>query len=185
MLAYVDETGIALTRIQDNAGACLLAQWKNVVIIVWRGTADGPSTRECISFVDGVLREYATFSVIHVIESSAGVPRRDGRDGLLAAERGRRQQRACIGALLPEASIVSTLLGAFARGIRTLAKVDINLIVEQNLDKLVAQVVYLHVRDTGIRITSQELSDAVRQARQRAIQPNRSLLDSRGAGGSV
>jgi hypothetical protein len=119
-------------------------------------------------FTDQLLREYPTFSVVHVIEENAGVPTRAGRDGLVSTARAHQGQLVCVGALLPQAALLATLMRAFVRAVRTLLRGNLHIIIEQDLAELITQMVPLHVQGTGVRITGSELANAIGEARRLA-----------------
>ena len=113
-----------------------MVHWKNVATFVWCARATGPSARAGVEFAGELSREYPQFSVLHVVEESAGLPTPEGREELVAVARRTKQAVACFGLLLPKSGVLATLLRAFVRGVRTVLRVPLEVMIDDDLAEL-------------------------------------------------
>jgi hypothetical protein len=159
---------LQLTRTKGEPGRYLFGQYKNVAIAVWLASADGKATTEMARFTDRIAQEWNAFSIVHVVEASAGLPTREGRDGLVATARSHQAHLASVGALLLQSSMLATLMRAFVRGIRTLVRGGIDIQIEQHAASLAGWMAPRHSERTGVRITVSELGGLIAVARDLA-----------------
>lgn len=110
------------------------------------------------------MGRYEMFSVIHV-SNGAGFPTPEGRDAFVAAARKGQDRAACIGLLLPGAGIVANMVLAFVRGIRTLLRGNLHLIVARDVKTLVRELSPDHTARTGVSISMSELAMAIEEVR--------------------
>jgi hypothetical protein len=158
-----------LDKYELQPGAYAFAHWKNVAILVWCTRADADSARQATGFADQLVAKYRHFSVLHIVEDTAGLPTAEGRDALIAVARKHNQHLACAGLLLPRSSILASLLRAFARTMRTLLRNEIEVLIEQDVLELASSVALVHSGRTGVRVTQQELANAVAHTRKLVV----------------
>ncbi len=161
-------SAVPLTRAQGEPGRYLFAQYDNVAVAVWLTSADGPATQEMANFTDRIVRERNLFSIVHVLESGAGLPTREARDTLVATARAHREHLVSAGALLLQPGMVALLMRAFIRGIRTLVRGSVDIQIEQNAATLANWMAPRHAARTGTRLSASELASLVVDARERA-----------------
>jgi hypothetical protein len=75
---------------------------------------------------------------------------------------------ACFGLLLPKNVVLATLLRSFVRGVRTLLRVPLDVMIHDELTTLASEFAAGHQQKTGVRFTAYELASAVEQARRLA-----------------
>jgi len=103
------------------------------VFSIWLSSADAADMAEMARFSAEVTRSWASYSSVHIIEEGAGIPTKDGPRKCLV-ERARSDAAAAWrarAALLPESSVMATLMRAFVRGVRTLTRGAIDICIEQ------------------------------------------------------
>lgn len=147
-----------------------MGHWRNVGIVSWQSRADAQAAREVVEFVDLLLPKYPMFSVIHVVEESAGLPTPEGRDTLIAPARENRERVACVGVLLPEAQIIATMMTVFVRATRTLLRGAVEIVVEQRVQPLISEVLKTHERRAGERLDAGGLLAAIVEVRRLGAQ---------------
>lgn len=168
MLPTVMPSAVQFTRAQGEPGRYLFAQYENLAVAVWLVSADGAGTKQMASFTDRITREHHRFSIVHVLESGAGLPTREARDTLVATARSHRDHLACAGALLLQPGMVAMLMRAFIRGIRTLVRGEVDIQIEQHAATLAAWMAPRHTARTGVRLSPSELTALIDDARERA-----------------
>lgn len=154
-----------------SEGHYAVGHWRNVAIISWQARADARTAREVVEFVDLLLLRPSMFSVIHVVEESAGLPTPEGRDALIAPARANRERVACVGVLLPEAQIIATMMTVFVRAARTVLRGAVEIVVEQRVQSLVSEVLKTHERRAGERLDAAGLLAAVDEVRRLGTEP--------------
>jgi len=152
------------TRIKANI--CTMAHWQDFAIIAWQSRADGATAREVTEFADLLIEECETFSIVHVVEGSAGLPTPEGRDELVAAAKKNNQHVACVGVLMPESQVIASMLRVFVRGFRTLLRGALGTVVEGDLTTLARKVAEIHGRRTNAAIDAGELESAITSVRR-------------------
>ena len=145
-----------------------MAHWKNLALTVWTERPDGETAKASVSFAETLMPAYPKFSVVHIVEETAGLPTSEGRDELVSGARKNMSNVACVGLLLPELNVVATMLRVFMRGVRTLLRGELKTVVEQDVEALARQVVVLHERYAGVRIAPSDLVAAIGEARRLA-----------------
>jgi hypothetical protein len=156
----------ALANARTRPGICTMAHWKSVAIIAWQARADGQSAKEVGMFVDLLIGQRALFSIIHVVESTAGLPTPEGRDELVKVARKNNKHVACVGVLMPESHVLATMLRVFVRCIHTLMRGALETVVEDDLASLSRKVVSVHARRTAEQLDPHELARAIDGVRQ-------------------
>ena len=139
------------------------------MITVWLARPEGETAKASIGLAEELKKNHAKYSVIHVVEPGAGLPTPEGRDELVAGARRNVGTVVCVGVLLPEGSVLSSMLRVFIRGIRTLLRGEMTTVIELDVDALARQVVEHHARGSGVRLVPRELAAAINEARRRAI----------------
>jgi hypothetical protein len=155
-------------RPQGEPGRYLFYEWKNVAIIVWLGSADAGATRHMTQFTDRIIREWKAFSVIHVIEESAGIPTPEGRSGFVETGRAHKGHLVCAGALLPHTGVLATLMRAFVRGVSTLLRGFVEVQIEQAAGPLASWMAPRHSERTGVQVSALQFEECIAEARKRA-----------------
>lgn len=159
----------AFTRTQVVPGVCAMGQWKSFAIFVWHARADAPSASEAVAFGNQVMNRHPLFTPLHVVEETAGLPTPEGRDALLAPARVNRARTACIGVLLPEATLVAAMMRVFVRAASVILRGEVETVVAPNVAQLVREVLAVHQRRTGERIAAGELAAAIDAVRRIAV----------------
>jgi hypothetical protein len=157
-----------LTKEMARAGACYAVHWKNVALAVWNTRANGETAGLAVDHSNLLKNEYPMFSVIHVVERTAGLPTKEGSERLVQAGRADAHRVAVVGVFLSDAGVFATMMGAFVRSTRMLLGGKLNFVVDHRLDALVAAFVPQHVAGTGVSITPDELAAVITEARKRA-----------------
>ena len=155
-----------LDRCVVHSPACTFAHWKNVAILVWSRSADGPTARAATAFADELLHGNPMFSVIHVIEPGCGLPSPEGREAFLNAARQNRHRVACVGVLQLQSSVLATLMRALVRTVRTIMHGELNTIVEADVKALARELAIDHTTRTGHPISASELVMAIDETRR-------------------
>jgi hypothetical protein len=161
-------------RVQGEPGRYLFAQYQNIAIAVWLASADGDGTRAMARFTDRIMHDCGLFSIIHVLEASAGLPTSEARDTLVTTARAHREHLVSAGALLLQPSMVAMLMRAFVRGIRTLVRGEVAIQIERQASTLTDWMAPRHTQRTGVRVTTSELQALIADARERAETQQRS-----------
>jgi len=157
-----------LSRSEAKKGEYAVAQWKNILFLVWCTRAERDNVRSARTFTEPLRREYARFSVVHVLEDTAGLPSADGRDELVAVIRENAERFACVGALLSESVVMASLLRAFVRGVRTLTRGELEVMIEHDFKVFANAFAPLHSKRSGVRVTATDLIQAIAEARKLA-----------------
>jgi hypothetical protein len=155
-------------RTQSEPGRYLFYEWKNVAVIVWLASADGRAARCMTQFTDRIIRDWKAFSVIHVIEESAGMPSREGRDGFVETGLAHKGHLVCAGALLPHTGVLATLMRAFVRGVSTLMRGSVEVQIEQAAAPLASWMAPRHSERTGVHVSALQFEECIAEARKRA-----------------
>lgn len=158
----------AFSKTHTTPGCCFVALWNNVEINVWLDRPNGVASKITVKLVEELRQTHDKLSVLHIMEDGAALPTLEGRDELMAGARNNATALACVGVLLPSKSVVANMLRAFVRGFRTLLPFDMTTVVEQDMDTFLRQVVDLHVRNSGVKITTSDLGAAIADARRLA-----------------
>jgi hypothetical protein len=137
-------------------------------MVVWTARADGETARLAVDHVNLLKNDYPKFSVLHVVEKSAGLPTKEGSDRLVHAGREDSHRVAVVGVFLSDAGVLATMMSAFVRSTRILLRGQLNTIVDHRLDALVESFVPQHVAGTGVDISASEFTAAIAEARRRA-----------------
>ena len=119
-------------------------------------------------FSTEATRSWPTYSSVHIIEEGAGIPTKDGREALVERARSNGSRVACAAALLPESSVMATLMRAFVRGVRTLTRGAIDIGIEQQAEALAHWLAPRHSERTGVAVSQLQLEQLIRDARKRA-----------------
>jgi len=162
----VPPNGRLLSRSEAKKGEYAVAQWKNILFLVWCTRAERGNVKSARAFTEPLRREHAKFSVIHILEDTAGLPSTDGRDELVAVIRENTDRFACVGALLSESVVMASLLRAFVRGVRTLTRGELEVMIEHDVKLLVDALAPLHSKRSGVRVGPSELAEAIAEARK-------------------
>lgn len=162
------------SQTQVTPGRCFVGLWNNIAISVWTARPDGVTAKAFVSCAEQLKKTHPKFSVVHVFENGVGLPTSEGRDELVVGSRNNSDTLVCAGVLLLEGGVFATMMRAFVRGIRTLLRGDLNIVVEQDVDLLSRQLVDLHLRGCGVRISPSDLAAAIGTARRLALAPEKS-----------
>jgi len=162
-----------LDKYDAQPGAYTFAHWKNVAILVWYVRADGESARKATGFADQLIEKHDRFSVIHVVEETAGLPTSEGRDVLTAVARKNKQHLACAGLLLPRSPILAAMMRTFARSMGTILRGEIEIMIDHDMLALATGLAPVHATRTTVRCTPHDLVNAIEQARRFAAREAR------------
>ena len=121
-----------------------------------------------MEFAGELMREHAQFSVVHVAEETAGLPTTEARGVFADVLRSKTQTIAAIALLLPRSPVLATLLRTFVRGLRTVLRMPLDVIIDDDLAVLAAAFTSAHQKLTGVRLQASELVDAIQTARRLA-----------------
>lgn len=146
-----------------------MAHWRSFAIVAWQSRADGPSAKEAVRFADQLIGKTQKFSVIHVVEGTAGLPTPEGRNEFVAITKRHNDYVACVGVLMPESQVVASMLRVFVRGIHTLNPGALETIVEREVSVLARKVAQTHERRAAQRFDPIELESAIDAVRR--LQP--------------
>jgi hypothetical protein len=150
-----------------------MAHWKNFALVSWQARADSECARELIRFADLLIPTQRMFTVVHVVEETAGLPTSDGRDEFIASIRAKGTQHlACLGVLLPNAPVIATMVRTFARASRTLLRGELQIVVENDARALARGVLRIHASRTGVQASEGEFVVALDELRR--LSPARS-----------
>ena len=155
-----------LDRTLKPSDGCALGHHKNVSIVAWRMRADAAHVDAMAKFGEQLIPQYKVFSVIHVVEEAAGLPTSDGRDQFVAMRTRNKSALGVLAVLLPQSSVLATMLRAFVRGLRTILRGDLEVIVEQDLGRLTRELIRHHERRTGVKLEESELAAAIAETRR-------------------
>ena len=158
----------AFSRSRVSVGDHAVVHWKNVAIFVWGARPTGESTRAGVEFAGELMKEHASFSVVHVAEETAGLPTTEARGVFAEVLRSKKQTIAAIGLLLPRSAVLGTLLRTFVRGLRTVLRMPLDVIIADDLAVLATTLTLSHQKLTGVHFQASELADAIQAARRLA-----------------
>lgn len=161
-------TSSVLDKVRATRGVYAGAHWRDVAIFVWCVRAEGATAKAATDIANELMRVHPRFSIVHVVEDTAGLPTPEGRDAFVAAAQKDHDRVACVGVLLPATSVVATLMRAFVRGVRTALRGQLKTVLEQDVAALVRNVAVVHERETGVRLNSSELTAAIAETRRLA-----------------
>lgn len=159
-------TNPSLRNARVSGNVCAMAHWRSFAIVAWHLRADGATAREVTGFADLLIQECEIFSIVHVVEATAGLPTPEGRDELVAVARKNNRHVACVGVLMPDSQVVASMLRVFVRGVRTLLRGELETLVERDLATLSRKLADVHGRRTKEAIDAPELARAIESVRR-------------------
>jgi hypothetical protein len=158
-----------LKLLDSDPGAFSIFVWSNVTVVCWPVPASEQAVRRVESATDALLATgLPSFSNIHIVTESAGVPSESAREGLVKMADRYASSLACVGVALLGSGFWASARASSVTGMRMRSPQSAAFKVDASLDAIADWLPPHHQERTGITLRPKHLRAAMAEALERA-----------------
>jgi hypothetical protein len=163
----------ATLRVLDSEpGAFSISVWSNVTIVCWPVPAYEQAVHRVEAATNALLAAGLTsFSNIHIVTESAGVPSESAREGLVKMADRYAGSLACVGVALLGSGFWASARASAVTGIRMQSPKSAVFKVDTSLDAIADWLPPHHRERTGVAVRPTSLRAAMAEALERTTAP--------------
>jgi hypothetical protein len=157
-----------LKLLDSDPGAFSISVWSNVTIVCWPVPAHEQAVRRVAAATTALLATgLSSFSNIHIVTESAGVPSESAREGLVQMADRYAGSLACIGVALLGSGFWASARASAVTGMRMQSPKSAAFKVETSLEAIADWLPSHHLERTGVTLRPTLLRGAMAEALER------------------